>query len=122
MSDITSVIAEFSPLVSLLWENIKGFANSSFTTSLAGAFAGAIAAQRIAEKGKFRDELAKEFQATNAVISLAIGMAAQAMALKKQHVRALKSDYLNDLKNFEAHKEKIYERKIAANTPFEVKP
>ncbi|WP_156382899.1 hypothetical protein [Pseudomonas sp. Root569] len=122
MSDIASVIAEFSPLVSPLWENIKGFANSSFTTSLAGAFAGAIAAQRIAEKGKFRDELVKEFQATNAVISLAIGMAAQAMALKKQHVRALKSDYLNDLKSFEAHKEKIYERKIAANTPFEVKP
>ncbi|MFK9007581.1 hypothetical protein [Pseudomonas pergaminensis] len=122
MSDIASVVAELSTLVPPLWENIKGFANSSFTTSLAGAFAGAIAAQRIAEKGKFRDELVKEFQATNAVISLAAGMASQAMALKKQHVRALKSAYDNDQKNFEAHKEKIFGRQIASNTTFEIKP
>lgn len=122
VTDITSVYAELSPLVSPLWENVKGFANSSFTISLAGAFAGATAAQRIAEKGKFREELLKEFQHTSAVISLATAVACQALALKKQHVKALKDSYDDDLKKFEAHKEKIIGKKIAANTPFEISP
>lgn len=122
MTDIASVYAELSPLMSPLWENMKGFANSSFTTSLAGAFAGAIAAQRIAEKGKFREELVKEFQHTNAVISLATATACLALALKKQHVKALKNSYDDDLRNFEAHKEKVLRRQIAANTPFEMNP
>lgn len=122
MSDIASVYAELSPLVSPLWENIKGLANSSFTTSLAGAFAGAIAAQRIAEKSKFREELVKEFQHTNAVISLATATACLALALKKQHVKALKNSYDDEQKNFEAHKEKVLGRQIAANTPFKISP
>ena len=122
VTDFASVYAELSPLMSPLWDNIKGFANSSFTTSLAGAFAGAIAAQRIAEKGKFREDLVKEFQNTNAAISLATATACLALALKKQHVKALKTSYDDDLKNFEAHKEKVLGRKIAANTPFEISP
>ena len=122
MTDITSVYTELSPLVSPMWENIKGFANSSFTASLAGAFAGAVAAQRIAGKGKFREELIKEFQSTNAAISLTTAAACLALALKKQHVKALKNSYDDDQKNFKAHKEKIYGRQIAANTPFKMSP
>ncbi len=87
MDDIASLYAELSPLMSPLWENIKGVANSSFTTSLAGAFAGAIAAQRIAEKGKFREELVKEFQSTNSAIALAISVTSVALALKAAHQR-----------------------------------
>lgn len=122
MPDIASIYAEFSPLLPPLWDNIKGFANSSFTTSLAGAFAGAVAAQRIAEKGKFREELVKEFHNTNAVISLTAAAASLAMALKKQHVKALKDSYDDDLKRFEEHKEKIRGRQIAPDTPFEMSP
>lgn len=122
MPDIASIYAEFSPLLPPLWENIKGFANSSFTTSLAGAFAGAIAAQRIAERGKFREELVKEFHSTNAVISLATSAASLALALKKQHVKALKNSYDDDLKRFEEHKEKIRGGQIAPGTPFEMSP
>lgn len=122
MPDISSICAEIFPLLAPLWENIKGFANSSFTTSLAGAFAGAVAAQRIAEKGKFREELVKEFHSTNAVISLAAAAASLAMALKKQHVKALKDSYDDDLKRFEEYKEKIYRRQLPPNTPFEMSP
>ncbi|MGA9704827.1 hypothetical protein [Pseudomonas sp.] len=118
MTDFASVYAELSPL----WESIKGFANSSFTTSLAGAFAGAVAAQRVAEKGKFREELIKEFQHTNAVISLATGVACLALALKSQHIKALKTSYDNDQKSFEAHKERIRACQIPADTPFEISP
>ncbi|MBN3864670.1 hypothetical protein HCU66_20775 [Pseudomonas frederiksbergensis] len=122
MPNIASIYAELSPLVSPLWENIKGFANSAFTTSLAGAFAGAIAAQRIAEKGKFREELVKEFHHTNAVIVLAIATASVALALKKQHIKGLKEAYDEDQRNYQAHREKILNRQIAANTPLVINP
>lgn len=122
MDDIASLYAELSPLMSPLWENIKGVANSSFTTSLAGAFAGAIAAQRIAEKGKFREELVKEFQSTNSAIALAISVTSVALALKKQHINDLKSSYDADQKNFKAHKAKIENGQIAPNTQIEIKP
>lgn len=122
MDDIASLYAELSPLMSPLWENIKGVANSSFTTSLAGAFAGAIAAQRIAEKGKFREELVKEFQSTNSAIALAISVTSVALALKKQHINDLKSSYDADQKNFKAHKAKIENGQIAPNTPIKIKP
>ncbi|AXI60305.1 hypothetical protein DLD99_07430 [Pseudomonas kribbensis] len=122
MPDIGSIWAEFSPLLPPMWENIKGFANSSFTTSLAGAFAGAVAAQRIAEKGKFREELVKEFHNTNAVLSLAAAAATLALALKKQHVKALKDSYDDDLKRFKEHKEKILGHQTPPNTPFEMRP
>lgn len=122
MTDIAFVYTELPLLISTVWESIKSFANSSFTTSLAGAFAGAIAAQRIAEKGKFREELIKEFQHTNAAISLATAAACLALALKKQHVQALKNSYDDDRKNFDAHRAKILSRQIAANTPFQMTP
>ncbi|MDI2594356.1 hypothetical protein POF45_23400 [Pseudomonas sp. 681] len=122
MSDIASVYAEISPLVLPLWESVKSVANSSFTTSLAGAFAGAIAAQRIVEKGKFREELVKEFHHTNAAISLATAAACVALALKKQHIKALKNSYDEDQKSVETHKEKIHTGQIAADTPLELRP
>ncbi|MCD5986231.1 hypothetical protein [Pseudomonas sp. CDFA 610] len=122
MDDIASVYAELSRLMSPLWENTKSFANSSFFTSLAGAFAGAIAAQRIAERGKFREELVKEFQSTNSVIALATSVANVALSLKKQHVNNLKSSYDADQERFRAHKAKILSGQILHQTPLEIRP
>ncbi len=64
----------------------------------------------------------KEFQHTNAVLSLAVTVASLALALKKQHVKALKSSYDNDRKNYEAHKTKVITRQIPATTQFEMTP
>ena len=79
------------------WENLKSFANSAFSTSLVGALAGAYfgarSAQRVAERGKVRDELTKEIRNVNAAIALSFGIANSMLALKKQHVAALKNDY-----------------------------
>jgi hypothetical protein len=122
MSDIASVLAGLSPLLG----NAKDFANSAFTTSLvgalAGAFAGAVAAQRIAEKGKFREGLVKEFHHTNAALALATAVASVALALKKQHVKDLKSSYDEDQRRVQAHKEKIILGDIAADTPLSLEP
>jgi len=101
------VISELAIYVPwLTWENIKIFANSSFTTSLAGAFAGAWGAQLIATRVKLRDELQSELRNTNTGIMLAHSIASIAYSLKKQHVKALKESYDNDCKAFEAFNQK----------------
>ena len=122
VDDIASLYAELSRLITPLWENIESFANSSFTTSLSGAFGGAIAAQRIAEKGRFREELVKEFQYTNSAIALATSAACVSLALKKQHVNKLKISYDADQEKFKAHKEKIVSGLVPRNTPLEIMP
>lgn len=79
------------------WMGNNKFINSNFVTailgSLAGAFAGAYGAQRIAERAKFRDQLLKEMRVTNTVITLSFGIANSLLALKKQHVMPLIKDF-----------------------------
>jgi hypothetical protein len=82
--------------------------NSSFLTallgSLAGAFAGAIAAQRIVESNNAREELLKELRNTNAAAMAAFTTCNAALALKKQHVRSLHTQFLTDKANLEQFK------------------
>lgn len=81
----------------LTWDAIKAAANSNFTTallgSLAGAYGGAWAAQRIAEKTKRRDELRTEIGHCNAVIELAGGICSTCLNVKEQHILPLKQSY-----------------------------
>jgi hypothetical protein len=74
--------------------------NSSFSTallgSLAGAFAGAIAAQKIVEKSKLREETLKELRNTNAAAMAAFTACNSALALKRQHVQPLHSQFMKD--------------------------
>jgi hypothetical protein len=78
-------------------EATKNFINSTFITSLigalAGAYFGATAAQRIAERSKYREELLREMRNTNAAIALAFEVSDALLALKKQHVKSLKEIY-----------------------------
>ena len=82
--------------------------NSSFSTallgSLAGAFAGAIAAQRIVESNKTREELLKELRNTNAAAMAAFTTCNASLALKKQHVQPLHTQFLADKANLEQFK------------------
>ncbi len=120
LNDLAAGIPAALALLTPYWEGVKDFANSGFTASLAGAFAGAWAAQRIAERVKLREELQKEIRDINAGIVLALTTANLAMALKKQHVRALKKDHDSDCKK---HKE--YVKKVAdglALSPLELAP
>lgn len=76
---------------------VKEFANSNFFTalcaSLAGAVAGACVAQRTTERAKLREEMIREIRDTNAAIMLAFTICNSLLSLKKQHVKALKTDY-----------------------------
>lgn len=71
--------------------------NSSFAIGLvsafAGAFAGALGAQRIAERSKSKADLLKELRNTNASITLSVTICNTALALKKQHVTPMATEY-----------------------------
>ncbi len=79
------------------WPDVKGFFNSPFFTGIwaatAGAFAGAMGAQHIAEKSKCREQLTKEIRDTNAAMTVAASICGAMLNFKKQHVRRLKEEF-----------------------------
>jgi hypothetical protein len=107
------------------WEDVKAFANSAFLTSLlgslAGAFAGAAAAQHIAERSKLREEMLREMRNINAAVALAFGICNGFLALKKQHVKALKDAYDTGRADLLEFKRKRKAGEIAPDVPFEFK-
>jgi hypothetical protein len=104
------------------WVTIGKFFNSNFMTSLigalAGAAAGAFAAQRIVERGKHRDEVLKEIRNTNAAIALAFTITNTFLAMKNQHIKALKEKYDAQQAELEEFKRKRKAGEIAPNEVF----
>lgn len=90
--NIWAFIIEFAS-----WEAVKNLVNSESTIALlgscAGAFAGAVAAQRIIERNKRRDELLQELRNTNAGIAIAFGICNSFLAIKRQYIRELKKQF-----------------------------
>jgi hypothetical protein len=78
-------------------QDIFDFFNSVFFTSitgaLAGALGGAVAAQRIADSGKAKDELLREIRVTNAATIVAFSIANTLISSKKQQLKPLKFEY-----------------------------
>ena len=79
------------------WPSIKSLFNSSFITalvgSLAGAYAGAWGAQKIAVKAKYKEDALTQIRSINAAISTSYSIMNAFLAMKKQHIRALKVDF-----------------------------
>ena len=88
-----------------VWEWIKALAESTFALSaigsLAGAWGGAYAIQRIAEKAKKRDGLLQELRTCCHAIEMAHNVGNTYIELKRQHVKALKELY--DTQRAEVH-------------------
>jgi hypothetical protein len=101
------------------WQDTKDFFNSSFSTAMAGAFAGAWGAQYIAERSKYRDELIKEIRNINAASVVAFGICNSLLSLKKQHVKALKENFYSQKKLLTDHRGKVQARAIDPKTAFE---
>lgn len=104
-----------------VWPDVKDFLYSAFFTSIVGAgfasYAGAAAAQRIAERNKVREQLTKEVRETRAAAMVSFGLSNSFIQVKKQHVRQLKADFeaeKNKLAQFEAR------RKAGALNPGEI--
>lgn len=98
-----------APLLPSL-EFLQNFGWFSFlmtlAATLAGAYAGAWAAQRNNEKTKSIDFLKKEIQVSNRGIMLALSASNVAMAIKKQYVKDLKEQYDSELNRLDEHREK----------------
>jgi hypothetical protein len=94
----------------LTWENVKSFANSAFTTSLAGAlagaFAGAYAAQRIVERAKERELLLGQLRNSNAAITTAFSVCNTMIGFKGQQVKEIASLFEKQKAEFIAHHHK----------------
>jgi hypothetical protein len=70
--------------------------NSNFLAALAGAFAGAVAADRIATRKTKQNELSNAVRDTNSAITLAGMIANTALALKGQHVLETHEDFVHE--------------------------
>jgi hypothetical protein len=74
--------------------------NSNFSTallgSLAGAFGGAIAAQRIAERSKHREEILTEIRHVNSAVMVAATICNTVISSKTQHVNPLWAGFQQD--------------------------
>ena len=92
------------------WQNVAAFLNSNFTAALAGAFAGALAAQRIGDRAKQRDTLLQEIRSTNAAIVISFTICNAGLSLKKQFVKDIYKTYIT--KKFELEE---FQRRRAAS-------
>lgn len=78
----------------------------TLAATLAGAFAGAWAAQRNNEKAKNIEAIKKEIQVSNRGIMLTLSSFNVALAIKKQYVNDLKEQYENELKRLSEYRNK----------------
>lgn len=83
------------------WELIRDFGNSTFFTSIAGAFAGAWAGGRIAQvlasRAKDKEELEREIRKANAAAIMASAICDELAGMLRQHVKPMKEKFDTDL-------------------------
>lgn len=95
----------WEPVAGVFWRNAPLLPHIGWTVefsdiitavvgALAGAGIGAWAAGYISERNKLREQLTKEIRDTNAAIVLALGVMNLGIGLKRQHVKALVENYI----------------------------
>ncbi len=88
--------------------------------ALAGAAGGAWAAQRIAERGKKREQLLQELRNTNEAIDLAAGICTTYLGLKEQLVHGLRAEYDAQKAAVLLHQQGLDEGTIPAGTALDL--
>jgi hypothetical protein len=73
------------------WPDAKDFLE--LLIAIVGSFAGALGAQRMADKTRSRDELLKEIRATNVAAMVAFSICNTLLSAKKMHIKALKETF-----------------------------
>ncbi len=100
------------------------FLNSTFTLSfvgaLAGAAAGGLAAQRVIEKSKLREESLKEIRNTHAAVMVAFSICNTALLLKKQLVQPMFDRFSEAHTGFIKYREERASGKRQGGAPYQV--
>ncbi|UEM06242.1 hypothetical protein JL101_012660 [Skermanella rosea] len=99
-----------------MMEVIKDFFNSTFFTSIAGAFAGAYGAQVIAERVKYRAELINQIRSVNTAIMISFGICNSLISLKKQHVKVMRDTFNTQKIEILEHYQNVRSGKIPPDT------
>jgi hypothetical protein len=106
-----------------VWEGLKAFAGSGFFIALigsfAGAFAGALGAQRIVERFKERELALLQLRNTNAAIMVAFSVCNSVIAIKHQHVASLHATFRRQKEELVDFKRKRDAGAIPPKQPFE---
>ena len=85
---------------------------------LSASFLGAWTAQHIAERNRFRDDLTKEIRNTNAALAVAFTVCNTGMALKRQHVQRISTEFEESKADFVEHMRKRETGEIQGNTVY----
>lgn len=105
------------------WEAVFKFLNSPFTLGFIGtglgAWAGATAAQNIAEKNKQRAEFQSQIREVNTAITLTFMICNSAISLKRNHTKRIADAYFKARSDLENHKAKVRSRETPPDTVFE---
>ncbi len=99
-------------ILSEIWNWVAWLSNSNFVAALAGALAGAVAANRIAIRKERKAQLGDRLRDTNSAITLSGLIANEALVLKRQYVLDLHRDFTSDLATFNDARER-HERNAA---------
>lgn len=107
LSGITlSIDADAYGLIQEIGNYLIGIANSNFTSALAGALFGAMAASHIAKKSNQADDLAKNLRSLNTSLVMAMATLNTAGSIMSQSTRPVSDRYDEVIANFEAFKKK----------------
>jgi len=99
--NISKLFTFINDFFDLIWQ----FLNTSFFLTIAGTFSAAIAgaygAQKISEKTKNKEYQLTEIKNTNATTMIAFNICIVCLSLKKDHVKPLKDNYDQQLKDYQ---------------------
>lgn len=105
------------------WSELFKFLNSSFTLGLIGtglgAWAGATAAQNIAERNKLRAEFLTQIRDVNTAITLTFMICNSAISLKTHHTKKILDAYFKSRDELFVHEAKVKSKEIPPDTVFE---
>ncbi|HVZ03156.1 hypothetical protein [Hyphomicrobium sp.] len=101
MEWLFKVAEQLSPIIAFWWDKLVSLLNSNFMAALAGAFAGAVVADRIATRKSKGAEISDALRNTNSAIALSGLISNQALVMKGQHVLDLHKDFALEEVRFE---------------------
>lgn len=114
--------AEMQELATLVLTYGDKFLNSAFALSfigaLAGAAAGGLAAQRVIEKSKLREESLKEIRNTHSAVMVSFAICNTALMLKKQLVQPMFDRFSEAHTGFIKYKEERASGKRQGSAPY----
>jgi len=107
LSGITlSIDADAYGLIQEIGNYLIDIANSNFTSALAGALFGAMAASHIAKKSNQADDLAKNLRSLNTSLVMAMATLNTAGSIMSQSTRPVRDRYHKVVADFEAHRKR----------------